>query len=61
MALLLILGATGYAWLINTQSYSRLNYPNPGAGEGKALIPAESGYVPFMESVSRFVTIIGNL
>ena len=26
------------------------------AGEGKALIPAESGYVPFMESVSRFVT-----
>ena len=31
------------------------------AGEGKALIPAESGYVPFMESVSRFVTIIGNL
>ena len=26
------------------------------AGAGKALIPAESGYVPFMESVSRFVT-----
>ena len=26
------------------------------AGEGKALIPAESGYVAFMESVSRFVT-----
>ena len=26
------------------------------AGEGKALIPAEVGYVPFMESVSRFVT-----
>ena len=26
------------------------------AGAGKALIPAESGYGPFMESVSRFVT-----
>lgn len=26
------------------------------AGEGPALIPAEVGYVPFMESVSRFVT-----
>ena len=26
------------------------------AGAGKALIPAEVGYVPFMESVSRFVT-----
>ncbi len=26
------------------------------AGEGKALIPAEVGYGPFMESVSRFVT-----
>ena len=46
MVLLLILGATGYAWLINTpmclgdklyKSYSRLNYPNPGAGERKQL------------------------
>lgn len=45
MALLLILGATGYAWLINTpmylgdklyKSYSRLNYPNPGAGYSTA-------------------------
>lgn len=26
------------------------------AGAGKALIPAEVGYVPFMQSVSRFVT-----
>lgn len=26
------------------------------AGAGKALIPAESGYGPFMESVSKFVT-----
>ena len=47
MAMLLVLGAAGYVWFINTpmylgdelyKSYARLNYPNPGAGYATARI-----------------------
>ena len=52
MALLLILGAAGYVWFINTpmylgdelyKSYARLNYPNPGAGYSTAYRLIEAG------------------
>ena len=52
MALLLVLGATGYVWFINTpmylgdelyKSYARLNYPNPGAGYSTAYRLIEAG------------------
>ena len=52
MALLLILGAVGYVWFINTpmylgdelyKSYARLNYPNPGAGYSTAYRLIEAG------------------
>ena len=52
MALLLVLGAVGYLWLINTpmylgdelyKSYARLNYPNPGAGYSTAYRLIEAG------------------
>ena len=52
MALLLVLGAAGYIWFINTpmylgdelyKSYTRLNYPNPGAGYSTAYRLIEAG------------------
>lgn len=52
MAVLLILGAAGYIWFINTpmylgdelyKSYTRLNYPNPGAGYSTAYRFIEAG------------------
>ena len=52
MAVLLILGAAGYIWFINTpmylgdelyKSYTRLNYPNPGAGYSTAYRLIEAG------------------
>ena len=52
MALLLVLGAVGYVWFINTpmylgdelyKSYTRLNYPNPGAGYSTAYRLIEAG------------------
>lgn len=52
MAVLLILGAAGYIWFINTpmhlgdelyKSYARLNYPNPGAGYSTAYRLIEAG------------------
>ena len=52
MALLLVLGAAGYIWFINTpmylgdelyKSYTRLNYPNPGAGYSTAYRLVEAG------------------
>ena len=52
MALLLVLGAAGYVWFINTpmylgdelyKSYARLNYPNPGAGYSTAYRLIEAG------------------
>lgn len=52
MALLLVLGAVGYVWFINTpmylgdelyKSYARLNYPNPGAGYSTAYRLIEAG------------------
>jgi len=52
MALLLVLGTTGYVWFINTpmylgdelyKSYARLNYPNPGAGYSTAYRLIEAG------------------
>ena len=52
MALLLILGAVGFVWFINTpmylgdelyKSYARLNYPNPGAGYSTAYRLIEAG------------------
>ena len=52
MALLLVLGAAGYIWFINTpmylgdelyKSYTRLNYPNPGAGYTTAYRLVEAG------------------
>ena len=52
MALLLILGAAGYVWFINTpmylgdelyKSYARLNYPNPRAGYSTAYRLIEAG------------------
>ena len=52
MALLLVLGAAGYIWFINTpmylgdelyKSYARLNYPNPGAGYSTAYRLIEAG------------------
>ena len=52
MAVLLILGAAGYIWFINTpmylgdelyKSYTRLNYPNPGAGYTTAYRLVEAG------------------
>lgn len=52
MAVLLVLGAAGYVWFINTpmylgdelyKSYTRLNYPNPGAGYSTAYRLVEAG------------------
>ena len=52
MALMLVLGAAGYVWFINTpmylgdelyKSYARLNYPNPGAGYSTAYRLIEAG------------------
>lgn len=52
MALLFVLGITGYVWFINTpmylgdelyKSYARLNYPNPGAGYSTAYRLIEAG------------------
>ena len=52
MALLLVLGAANYIWFINTpmylgnelyKSYTRLNYPNPGAGYSTAYRLIEAG------------------
>ena len=52
MALLLVLGAAGYVWFVNTpmylgdelyKSYARLNYPNPGAGYSTAYRLIEAG------------------
>ena len=52
MALLFVLGIAGYVWFINTpmylgdelyKSYSRLNYPNPGAGYSTAYRLIEAG------------------
>ena len=52
LALLLVLGAAGYIWFINTpmylgdelyKSYARLNYPNPGAGYSTAYRLIEAG------------------
>ena len=52
MAVLLVLGAAGYVWFINTpmylgdklyKSYTRLNYPNPGAGYSTAYHLVEAG------------------
>ena len=52
MAVLLVLGAAGYVWFINTpmylgdelyKSYARLNYPNPGAGYSTAYRLVEAG------------------
>ena len=52
MAMLLVLGAAGYIWFINTpmylgdelyKSYTRLNYPNPGAGYTTAYRLVEAG------------------
>lgn len=52
MALLIVLGAAGYVWFINTpmylgdelyKSYARLNYPNPGAGYSTAYRLIEAG------------------
>ena len=52
MTLLLVLGATGYVWFINTpmylgdelyKSYASLNYPNPGAGYSTAYRLIEAG------------------
>lgn len=52
MALLLILGAAGYVWFINTpmylgdelyKSYARLKYPNPGVGYSAAYRLIEAG------------------
>ena len=52
MALLLVLGVAGYIWFINTpmylgdelyKSYTRLNYPNPGAGYSTAYRLIEAG------------------
>ena len=52
MAVLLVLGAVGYVWFINTpmylgdelyKSYARLNYPNPGAGYSTAYRLIEAG------------------
>ena len=52
MALLLVLGAAGYIWFSNTpmylgdelyKSYTRLNYPNPGAGYTTAYRLVEAG------------------
>ena len=52
MAMLLVLGAAGYVWFINTpmylgdelyKSYARLNYPNPGAGYSTAYRLIEAG------------------
>ncbi len=52
IALLLVLGAVGYLWFINTpmylgdelyKSYARLNYPNPGAGYSTAYRLIEAG------------------
>ena len=52
MALLFFLGIAGYVWFINTpmylgdelyKSYSRLNYPNPGAGYSTAYRLIEAG------------------
>ena len=52
MAVLLVLGAAGYIWFINTpmylgdelyKSYARLNYPNPGAGYSTAYRLIEAG------------------
>ena len=52
MALLLVLGAVGYVWFINTpmylgdelyKSYARLNYPNPGAGYSTTYRLIEAG------------------
>ena len=52
MALFLVFGAAGYIWFINTpmylgdelyKSYTRLNYPNPGAGYTTAYRLVEAG------------------
>ena len=52
MAVLLVLGSAGYVWFINTpmylgdelyKSYTRLNYPNPGAGYSTAYRLVEAG------------------
>ena len=52
MAVLFVLGAAGYIWFINTpmylgdelyKSYTRLNYPNPGAGYTTAYRLVEAG------------------
>ena len=52
MALFLVFGAAGYVWFINTpmylgnelyKSYTRLNYPNPGAGYSTAYRLIEAG------------------
>lgn len=52
MALLLVLGAAGYIWFINTpmylgdelyKAYARLNYPNPGAGYSTAYRLVDAG------------------
>ena len=52
MALFLVFGAAGYIWFINTpmylgnelyKSYTRLNYPNPGAGYSTAYRLIEAG------------------
>ncbi len=52
MALLVVLGAAGYVWFVNTpmylgdelyKSYARLNYPNPGAGYSTAYRLIEAG------------------
>lgn len=52
MAMLLVLGAAGYVWFINTpmylgdelyKSYARLNYTNPGAGYSTAYRLIEAG------------------
>ena len=52
MALLFVLGIAGYVWFINTpmylgdelyKSYTRLNYPNPGAGYSTAYRFIEAG------------------
>ena len=52
IAMLLVLGAAGYIWFINTpmylgdelyKSYTRLNYPNPGAGYTTAYRLVEAG------------------
>ena len=52
MAVLLVLGAAGYVWFINTpmylgdelyKSYARLNYPDPGAGYSTAYRLIEAG------------------